>query len=39
MIEEGEFRDEQLESVDVYLPESKEFMDEILESMNEGVNE
>ncbi len=39
MIEEGEFRDEQLESVDVYLPESREFMDEILESMNEGVNE
>lgn len=39
MLEEGEFRQEQLVSVDVFLPESREFMDEIFETMNEGVNE
>lgn len=39
MLEEGEFRQEQLDSVDVFLPESREFMDEIFETMNEGVNE
>jgi hypothetical protein len=39
MLKDSEFRDEQLESVGEYLPESREFMDEIFESMNEGVNE
>jgi hypothetical protein len=39
MIEKGEFRDEQLESVGEFLPESREFMDETFESMMEGVNE
>jgi hypothetical protein len=39
MIENGELRDEKMESVDEYLPESREFMDEIFDSMNEGVNE
>jgi len=39
MLKDSEFRDEQLESVDGYLPESREFMDEIFESMNEGANE
>lgn len=39
MIEDGEFRDEQIESVNEYLPNSKLHMDEMFDKINEGVNE
>lgn len=39
MIEEGEFRDKQLDSVNDYLPNSSIHMNEMFETINEGGNE
>lgn len=39
MLENGDFRDKQIASLDEYLPNSKENMEEIFEQMNEGGNE
>ena len=39
MIEEGEFRDKQLDSVNDYLPNSRIHMNEMFETINEGGNE
>ncbi|MEN2769080.1 hypothetical protein [Ornithinibacillus xuwenensis] len=39
MIEESDFRDSQLNSMDEFLPEAKEHMKEMLKSMNEGEDE